>query len=232
MTPPIAWGYRFDTGTRLPRPARAAEPGRLRLFGFAGRNISSGPCAGEPRLKWASILRAKAALIGVTYFDSTLKDEIYTDFLPPTFDATVLNRTSESTQEGVEIFAEARLSPSWNIDASYTYVDSQENGVEEVRRPPHIASLNVGWRAPDERAGIVLTVRYNGSTNDTNFTLMEPDPFVRLSYTLVNLGADFRLTRSVQLYGRVENLLDERYEEVFTYRSAGRAAYGGVRFSF
>ncbi len=105
--------------------------------------------------------------------------------------------------------------------------------MEEVRRPPHIASLNVGWRAPEGRAGVALTVRYNGSTNDNNFTLLTPDPYVRLaSYTLVNLGADFKLTDNVQLYGRVENLLDEHYEEVLTYRSAGRGAYAGARFTF
>jgi vitamin B12 transporter len=133
----------------------------------------------------------------------------------------------------VELYAQARLNSALRVDASYTYVDSEENGVEEVRRPPHIASLNVSWRAPQDRAGVALTVRYNGSTNDNNFTLVNPGPFVRLdSYTLVNLGADFRVTDNVQIYGRVENLLDEGYEEVFSYRSAGRGVYAGARFSF
>ena len=34
------------------------------------------------------------------------------------------------------------------------------------------------------------------------------------------------------LFGRIENALDEDYEQVFTYGSPGRAAYVGVRASF
>ena len=60
--------------------------------------------------------------------------------------------------------------------------------VEEVRRPPNVASFN--------------------------------------------LGGDFRITNNVQVYARVENLFDEKYEEVITFRTPGRAEYMGVRFSF
>ena len=105
--------------------------------------------------------------------------------------------------------------------------------VEEVRRPPNVASLNIGWRGVDQRVGASLTVRYNGAMLDNNYTLVVPTPLVRLSsYTLVNLNGDFRLTDKVQVYARVENLLDERYEEVFTFRAPGRAEYAGVRFMF
>ncbi len=92
----------------------------------------------------------------------------------------------------------------------------------------------MAWRARDDRGGVALTVRYHGETLDSDFT----DPFdfdkqVELpSYTLVNLGADWKLTANTQLYARVENLLDETYEEVFTYRSPGIAAYAGARFTF
>jgi vitamin B12 transporter len=236
----VQGSYRFDTGTRLRAAAGSGikNPGIFELFGFDPGSFIGNPNLSPERSRgWEVGLDQSFAdgrtLAGVTYFDSKLKDEIYTDFLPPTFDATVLNRATESTQQGVEVYAQAELTRDWRIDASYTYVDSEENGVEEVRRAPHIASLNVSWRAPEDRAGIELTVRYNGSTNDNNFTLLTPEPYVRLaSYTLVNLGGDFKLTDNVLLYGRLENLLDERYEEVFTYRSAGRGAYAGARFTF
>jgi vitamin B12 transporter len=40
------------------------------------------------------------------------------------------------------------------------------------------------------------------------------------------------VTETAQIYGRIDNLLDEQYEEVWTYGSAGRAAYAGLRVSF
>jgi vitamin B12 transporter len=49
------------------------------------------------------------------------------------------------------------------------------------------------------------------------------------SFTLVNIGADWSLNEHVEVFGRVENLFDQRYEEVFSYRSPGRAFYFGIR---
>jgi len=46
---------------------------------------------------------------------------------------------------------------------------------------------------------------------------------------LVNLNASYDLTKRVQIFGRVENLLNRKYQEVFTYRAPGTTAYGGVR---
>ena len=48
----------------------------------------------------------------------------------------------------------------------------------------------------------------------------------------MNLGADYRITETWQLYGRVENLLDKKSEEVFSFRGVGRAFYAGIRAQF
>ncbi len=111
-------------------------------------------------------LADRRALVGVTYFHSTLKDEIISIFDFNTFLPSVANSGTESSQKGVEVFAQARIATAWRVDASYTYVDAKESGVEELRRPPHMGSVNLAWRAPEDRAGVSLTVRYNGSMND------------------------------------------------------------------
>ncbi len=72
-------------------------------------------------------------------------------------------------------------------------------------------------------------MRYNGQMVDSNFTLTGP-PRVKLpAFTLVNIGADYRLTEKLSVYGRVENAADEEYEEIYTYASPGRAAYIGLK---
>ena len=83
----------------------------------------------------------------------------------------------------------------------------------------------------DEKFGAFLSVRYNGAQKDTQFL---PDfPFstaVTLpAFTLVNMGADWRWNEQIQVFGRVENLFDQQYEELFSYRAAGRAFYVGIR---
>ncbi len=103
-----------------------------------------------------------------------------------------------------------------------------------MRRPKHVASLNATLFSRNERFAGTLTVRYNGRQRDVAFT----DPsFVPVGvslreYVLVNLNARYALTPAIALTARIENLTNEDYEEVFSYRGAGRAAYAGVRLRF
>ena len=129
----------------------------------------------------------------------------------------------------MEASVSARLGSQWRADLAYTYVKSVQNGAQEVRRAPNIASLNVSWRAPDEKFGVNATVRYNGEQKDFQFTPFGSNRVNLSSYTLINLGADYRINETWQLYGRVENLLDKKYEEVFSFRGVGRAFYAGIR---
>jgi vitamin B12 transporter len=46
---------------------------------------------------------------------------------------------------------------------------------------------------------------------------------------VAGLRASFALSRRIEVYGRVENLFDERYQTVRTYGTPGRSAYAGVR---
>ena len=111
---------------------------------------------------------------------------------------------------------------------------AREAGLEEVRRAPNIASANLEWRAPEDKGGATLTVRYNGRQKDLAFT----DPsFVPVratldDYTLVNLSADWTVARGISVFGRVENILNDDYEDLFSYATPGRAAYAGVRLKF
>jgi vitamin B12 transporter len=44
----------------------------------------------------------------------------------------------------------------------------------------------------------------------------------------VNANAGWWLRPGVELFARVDNLLDEEYEEVAGFGTAGASAYGGV----
>lgn len=176
--------------------------------------------------------RIVSDILRATYFDNTLRDEVFTVFTPPLFFASPDNRPTQSKQRGLELYLAAQIAAAWTVDVSYIDLDATENGREEVRRPSAIGSLNVGWRAPEDRFGINLTVRYNGDTLDDNFTGVGANPIRLAEFTLVNLGAHYHINDMVQVYGRVENLLDEEYEEVYTYASAGRAGFLGGRLTF
>jgi vitamin B12 transporter len=93
-----------------------------------------------------------------------------------------------------------------------------------------MASANLTWHAPGDRGSVTLTARYNGDMTDEEFKTFST--VTLKAFTLVNLAGAYTLTDHVELFARVENLLDERYFEVFNFRTPGRAAYGGVRLRF
>lgn len=237
--------YRLQAGYRLPFGLRARgaygtgvkNPGYFELYGY-----NDGRYIGNPNLKperskgWEAgvdqVLAGGHATLGATYFDSKLEDEIYTSYPAPKYIATPANRTTLSRQHGVEVFASARPIEQIRFDLAYTWLHARENGAVEVRRPNNIASFNTTVFSADQRISGTLTLRYNGPQKDITFTdpTYRTTPIVTLrEYVLVNLAAEYRLSDRFSLFGRIENLLDERYEEVFSYVAPGRAIYGGVK---
>lgn len=236
----IGAAYRLGETTRLRAAAGSGvkNPGFFELFGFVdGRFIGNEALRPEKSTGWEIGLDqdiGAAARIAVTYFDSELEDEIFTAFPPPYFTATPANRTTTSKQRGIEVSLAARLGAGWSLDAAYSYLDAEENGREEVRRPEHIASAALTWAAPGDAASATLLVRHNGASLDDAFT----DPsFVPVrveldDYTLVNLNARARLGEGVDAFARIDNLLGEEYEQVFSFVSPGRSAVAGIEVRF
>jgi vitamin B12 transporter len=236
----VGAGYRLTDTTRLRAAAGSGvkNPGFFELYGFVdGRFIGNPALRPEKSTGWEVGIDQQlgdGARLALTWFDSTLEGEIFTTFPPPDFTATPANRTTESRQRGIELSLAARLGAGWSLDGAYTYLDAEENGVEEVRRPEHIASAALTWQAPGDAASVSLVVRHNGATPDVAFTDPSFVPVrVRLDdYTLVNLNARARLAQNLDAFARIENLLGKDYEQVFSFVSPGRSAVVGIAARF
>jgi len=239
--------YRFSGGgfdlasdtTRL----RAAigtgvkNPTLTELFGFFdGVFIGNANLQPEKSTSWElgvdQTFAGGDARASLTYFNADLESEIFTTFLPPTFAATPGNRDTDSEREGVEVELAAQITPNWKLNAAYTYLDAEENGVSEVRRPQSTASAALNWTSADEKASATLVLRHNGSALDSDFTTgMFPAPVTRLdAFTLVNLNARYAISDGIALFARAENLFDENYEQVFTFVSPrGRSCISSIK---
>lgn len=175
----------------------------------------------------------------VAYFSQVLENEIDGFvFDPDTFLYTAANRDTDSDRKGFELVFDATPFDSLTIGASYTYLDATEDTAggttREVRRPRHSASVNVNWGFFQDRGNLNLNVNYTGEQFDVFY-----DPVTYVSsqvklddYIVADLAASWRLTDSLELIGRVDNLADESYEEVLGYVRPGRAWYGGLRGRF
>lgn len=230
--------YLFESGARLHAAGGSGikAPGFYELFGFDPDGFIGNPdLKAERSHGWEAGIEQTfldgRVRLDATYFDTRLEDEIYTDFSNWPI-STAANRDTVSKQRGVEVSAEALIGDAWRVHAAWAWLDAEEGGQEEVRRPPHIGSLNLSYVDPSDAFSATLTVRYNGETLDNNFTSTGGPRVTLPAFTLVNAGGDVRLNEGVRLFARIENLFDETYEEVYTYRAPGRAAFVGLRAEF
>ena len=71
---------------------------------------------------------------------------------------------------------------------------------------------------------------YVGEREDEDFSdIFNPVRVTLDSYILVNLSASVQMSEVFRISGRVENLLDEEYQEVLGYGTPGLSAYVGIR---
>jgi vitamin B12 transporter len=91
--------------------------------------------------------------------------------------------------------------------------------------------VDVGYRFL-KRGNINLGLVYVGERDDLDFSTFPATRVELGDYLLVNLAASFDITKNFQVYGRIENLLDENYEEVKGYGTPGVSVFGGLKLSF
>ena len=176
----------------------------------------------------------------LAYFNQDLQDEIDGFvFDPDTFLFTAQNKETGSNRQGIEVIFDTRLGESFTIGASYTYTDATEKNadgqsVQEVRRPRHMASASANYYFAQSKGNLNLDLRYNGTQQDLYFSpVTYTSERVDIdAYTVLDLATSWKLTQSLELTGRITNLLDEEYEEVLGFARPGRAVYAGLRGNF
>ena len=167
--------------------------------------------------------------LDLTYFDADLTNEIQSSF------PSVVNARGSSKRQGVELSGGWRPTSQTTVMWSYTFTDTKEPSGQEVRRPEHMASLNVAQTTLDGRLRLSAGALFNGDSLDSDFRNFYTNGFVAErgkigSYVLFNANASFELMKNLDMFIRVENLFDRDYVEAISYATPGRSLFAGVRY--
>jgi vitamin B12 transporter len=159
----------------------------------------------------------------VTLYRLNVEDQITYVFDPVTFDSVYVN-IDETRTDGIELEGRADLGSGFDLTLAYAWTDARDesDGSRLLRVPEHAGSATLGWSG--ERLSGALTVRAEGDQDDAGG--------VREGFVTANLNAAYQLTDAVSLTGRIENLADERYQQVLGYGEPGRSGYVGVRLRY
>lgn len=238
----LASAYTFaatKTKIRASYGTGVKNPTTFELYGFADnfvRNPDLKPERGEGwDIGFDQPFWDDRVAFDATYFQQRVKDLISSEYIPALGANQPINLAGKSKIDGVELGLTVRPFADFSIRAAYTYSDGEDpKGDTLVRRPRHVGSVNFNYAFLDGRANANLGVVYNGRQKDNQFdaSTFARTPVTLKAYTLVNLAASYKVHPNAEVYGRIENLFDKTYEEVFTYDTPGRAAYGGLKVSF
>jgi outer membrane cobalamin receptor len=186
------------------------------------------------------------AVVDVTYFLSRFEDQIVT------LGGSLSNLSSyrsdnlkNTRAQGVEITFRLRPIQSLELSGQYSFVDSEilaldgsdsarnpfEVGQPLLRRPRNAASYSITWQ--HRRLTLSTNAYLRGIVLDT-----EPNWgasmgfFDNKGYVRADIGFSYRLQHGVELYGRLNNFLNQKYEEVFGYPSLPLNFVAGMKYSF
>jgi len=211
-----------------------SQPTFFDLYGFFPNNfVGNDKLRPESSRGFEASARFKKGAVSasLTAYRQRLHDEIVTIFPPPTFIGTTVNLDTTSRRQGIEAEFGWTIANQLRLSANYSYVDATEpdtiSGVQirELRRPKHSGSVALDGATGRFTYGASLA--YVGR----HFDSRDVFPFDRValgSYWLAETRVAYEVRPGISLFVRGTNLLDQKYQDVFGYRTEGRAVYAGI----
>lgn len=164
-----------------------------------------------------------ALSFGVAYFDYDIEDKIVYSFTSNSF-----ANEDRYFSQGIENYVDFAFDEDVSLRIAYTYSDAEyADGVTAERVPNDVISATLDWELFDDGLFLSLTHLYVGKQFD-----LRGDSSKMSGYSVVNLAISYELTESKELWLRVDNLFDKKYQEVATYETSGFSVYAGARFRF
>jgi vitamin B12 transporter len=227
----IAPAYRFNQAGTLLRATIGTgfkAPSLFQLFSsFGNEDLNPEESVGFD-IGVEQDLREKKITLGVVYFFNDFDNLITFD---P--DQNKFQNINRAESQGLELFATIRPTGGFSLRASYTYMDTEDKttGEDLLRRARNRFQFDANYQFL-EKANINLNVILVGERDDLDFNAFPAMRVTLDSYQVVNLAASYDITPSFQIFGRVENLFDEEYEDILGFGTPGISGYGGVKVSF
>ena len=139
-----------------------------------------------------------------------------------------INRDGKTKIKGVEVAYNGKFTEQLSGYANYTYTyiksENDQYGSNYVRRPKHTGNLGLAYQIT-EKLGSDVNVSYVGKRLDSG-------DFKMPSYTLANLGLNYKVVDYLTIYANLNNLFNKKYENVLGYGQDGRNVYVGLKGSF
>ena len=249
----VGGSYWFASNTRVRVSGGKAfkEPSFFENFADLAFVVGNPDLEPERSTMWEVAAEQELAngrvVLSAAYFNQHFRNLIQFNGAPANFGDPNYVNVAAANASGVELEAQAGPIGGFTVSTSYTYLDTEVKdsgldadpcgfmqGEQLLRRPTHNFSFNPQYRLFG-RGSVALNIQHVGNRDDCNFAEFPAERLELPSYTRVGLGAEMTIVPrrgsapAVTLTGRVENLFDESYQEVFGFPARGRVVFVGGR---
>jgi len=158
------------------------------------------------------------AELGLTVFNADIRDQI-------SYAATGYFNESEVDSTGVEITGRYDLTEWLSVSGYYANIDSSRtDGSPTFRVPEHSGDVRVSVDPEGPFSGAVL-VRHNGEEPNTDGTMLD-------AWTRVDVTGSYDVSEKIELFGRIENLFGEEYQQILGYGTPDLSGSIGIRLRY
>ena len=155
----------------------------------------------------------------ITYFDQDINDQINFSFGVGGYE-----NIDKVNSEGFEIALDYQISKLMSLYLNYSYIDSVDgNGSSLFYVAKDSGEAGLIYESNNSYSGSIIA-RYNGSESSSYGKI---DSWIRF-----DINGSYRLSSTNELYFRIENLLDEEYQQIFGYGTPERSGFIGLRVKF
>lgn len=220
------WKFRATYGTAFRSPAF------LDLYGESSFYVGNPNLRPEKARGWDGgvdyFLAGNRGMLSATWFDTRYRDLIVFDF--GVFPGTTANVERARTR-GLELAGKFALPGAVQVRLAYTYLEAENltEGSRLLRRPRNSGSFDL-WHDFGRGFSAGTGVGFAADRLDVNaatFATIRAE-----DYTVVRFYGAWQVNARLTVKARIENLLNEHYEEVHGYPQLGFGAYGGVEWKF
>ncbi len=163
---------------------------------------------------------------GVTAFHQAIRNLIVTNVTGDSY-----ANIGRAMTFGAESFVAFAPSSRLSLRVDYTYLVARDDIARQelLRRPKTKIDFTAVWR-PTDRLTLSATGLYIGARIDGNRDFSIPR-LVAHPYATFGVAGEYKLTDTLAVFARIDNLTDRRYEDPTGFQRPGFGAFGGLRVS-